>query len=607
LKFQRAVLALAVISFIISSISFPPRSAAQLREVILAPGFQFNFFADPSNVPEFAVDTFTGPAAIAFDPRGRLFVTTTSGKILILLDNDEDGRAEEVRTFATGIPLPLGIAIGSNGDVFVSSNIFGGEGRILRLRDTNGDDQADEMTTVIDGLPSQGKHQTGRLKFGPDGMLYFNQGSATDKGEAGEDPLNATILRINVNNVVTPLIQVYATGLRNAFGLAFHPENRVLFATDAGSGNLCAGPPCPEDLSPPEEVNWIVQGGNYGFPLCEGTPVAENPNCSGVRAPAIQYFRHLTPTALAFYTGPQAGVFKNHLLLTLFMNLPNQANHGGDLRRIVVEGNSQAGFQLRDDGFIAQFDPIDPDEGPLDVVIDPINGDIYVARFDRVPHRDPSEHHHFIYRIHREGSDALPFIGPVSPSFVKAGAGAVTINLIGRRLKQGAIVLANGLPVQTRPGATRFDLIADIPASLTANEGTITIEVQNPDNTLSNPQNLTVTLGEPDPDPDPEPVITPQITSLFVFKKKRTRVVDPLLAGSKGKKFRLVVAGTDFDEGAQLLVNGEAMQIESRSGTELVGRFTKAMLAAPGERTVQVRNASGETSNTLNLTVAPRQ
>jgi hypothetical protein len=296
------------------------------------------------------------------------------------------------------------------------------------------------------------------------------------------------------------------------------------------------------------------------------------------------------------------------LLLTLFNNLHNADGFGGDLRRIVVEGDSQTGFNLRDDGFIAQFDPIDPGDGPIDVTIDPINGDVYVIRFDPVDHpRTPGVHHHFIYRIHRQGSDELPFIGPLSPSAVKAGSGAVTINVIGRRLKPGAVVLANGLPITTRQGATRFDLIAELPAAMTATQGNIAIEVLNQDGSRSNPQSFAVTQGDPDPDPDPDPDESPQITSLFVFKKKRSKVVEQVTVGAKAKKLRLVVAGTDFETGAQLLINGEAVQLDSSSSTELVGRFTKAMLAAPGELMIQVRNATGKTSNIVKLTVVGPQ
>src|SRR5262249_29246067 len=160
---------------------------------------------------------------------------------------------------------------------------------------------ADERTIIIDGLPSQGDHQTDRLRFGPDGLLYFGQGSATDDGTAEpgqpqEQPLNATMLRCNVdapNPQAT--LEVFATGLRNPFGMAFHPDNGELFATDIGSGEIGY----INDQSPPDGISWIVQGGKYGFPGCEGTPDSR-PACQGVRGPIIQFTRHLTPTSLAF-------------------------------------------------------------------------------------------------------------------------------------------------------------------------------------------------------------------------------------------------------------------------------------------------------------------
>src|SRR5262249_37510831 len=155
-----------------SLILLPVTPAQAPRPFVVAEGFEANIFAGPDNVPEFAADRFTGATVMAFDARGRLFVGTGSGKILILLDTDGDGRADLVKTFATGVPLPLGMAFRSNGDLFVSSNITGGAGRIVRLRDTDGDDVADEKTVILDDLPSNGDHQTDKIKFGPDGRLY---------------------------------------------------------------------------------------------------------------------------------------------------------------------------------------------------------------------------------------------------------------------------------------------------------------------------------------------------------------------------------------------------------------------------------------------------
>jgi glucose/arabinose dehydrogenase len=597
---------IAIILLVFTLISLTPRTNAQLRQVIIAPGFEFNIFADTRNVPEFALSAFAGPTAMAFDSRGRLFVATLSGKILILLDNDDDGRLDQIKTYASGITQPLGIEFLADGDLFATSNRFGGAGRIMRLRDRDGDDVAEEITTVIDGLPSEGDHQTDRLKFGPDGLLYFGQGSSTDNGvpQLGRPPerqFNATILRTNVD---TPAIEQYASGLRNPFGMAFHPENGELFSTDGGSGEICQLGDCGGlDLAPLEEINRIVASGNYGFPQCEGSPTSENPGCQGVRGPVTQFPQHLTPTSIAFYTGPQAGEFKNQMLVTLFKNLANAQDLGGDLRRLKLEGSTDTGFQVVANEFIAQFDPIDPFDGPVETAIDPVSGDIYVARLDTVTHRDTSEHHHIIYRIHREGSDLLPFIGKAQPSAFKAGSGNVMIKIIGRHLKAGAIVFADGVPLATRQGAGIFELIADLPASATATERTIIIEVRNPDGARSNQQTVSITQGEPDPDP----VKSPQITSLFVFKKKRTKVINPVTTVSNAKKFRLVVIGTDFDTGAQLLVNNVALNLVSASATELIGSFPKTMLSAPGELSVQVRNSTGKTSAIVKIIIVSGQ
>jgi len=77
-----------------------------------------------------------------------------------------------------------------------------------------------------------------------------------------------------------------------------------------------------------------------------------------------------------------------------------------------------------------------------------------------------------------------------------------------------------------------------------------------------------------------------------------------VFVGINAKKFRLVVSGTDFDAGAQLLVNNTSLELESSSTTELVGKLVNSLVQAPGELTVQVRNSTGKISNMLKLTVS---
>lgn len=67
----------------------------------------------------------------------------------------------------------------------------------------------------------------------------------------------------------------------------------------------------------------------------------------------------------------------------------------------------------------------------------------------------------------------------------------------------------------------------------------------------------------------------------------------------------MAVSGTDFDAGAQLLVNNIALSLENSSTTEVVGQLVNALVQAPGELSVQVRNSTGKTPNTLKLTVSP--
>src|SRR5262249_40044587 len=195
------------------------------------------------------------------------------------------------------------------------------------------------------------------------------------------------------------------TGLRNPFGIGLDPVSGQLFATEIASGDYKTAP--VPDTSPPDGIDWVVQGGKYGFPGCEGVPDPSNSACAGVIGPMLLFAQHITPTSIAFYTGPQAGDSVNQMLVTLLKHL---AGPRGDLARFVPTGDTTSGFHATEvTPPLADFGLIDPDEGPVEIAIDPISGDIYVARFDPVHHADPNEHHHFIYRIHRTGSDGLPF------------------------------------------------------------------------------------------------------------------------------------------------------------------------------------------------------
>src|SRR5205085_3968569 len=134
------------------------------------------------------------------------------------------GRADEQKVFADGLDLPLGITVHQpDGNVYVSYL-----GVVMRLIDSNQDGEADSRQVLMSDLPSTGLHQNDNLKFGPDGWLYMGMGTTCNACQES-DPRNGSILRFNIE---TGQSEIYATGMRNPYDLAFHPLSGALFATD---------------------------------------------------------------------------------------------------------------------------------------------------------------------------------------------------------------------------------------------------------------------------------------------------------------------------------------------------------------------------------------
>jgi glucose/arabinose dehydrogenase len=161
------------------------------------------------------------------------------------------------------------------------------DNRVVRIRYTGGV-LAGTPQVLLTGIPRNKYHNGGRLRFGPDGKLYISTGDGQN-GDRAQDlaSLAGKVLRIDRDGSVpsdnpfgTP---VWSYGHRNPQGLAFDSRGR-LWEQEFGNSVM-------------DETNLIVRGGNYGWPLCEGTtgscgepgfvapkhtyPVAEG-SCSGI-------------------------------------------------------------------------------------------------------------------------------------------------------------------------------------------------------------------------------------------------------------------------------------------------------------------------------------
>jgi glucose/arabinose dehydrogenase len=141
----------------------------------------------------------------------------------------------------------------------------GGRGytRVVRLQATA--DRGTVERVIIDQIPGAQFHDGGRIAFGPDGMLYVCTGDARQPDRAQDlQSLAGKILRLTPGGEIPPdnpiaNSPVYAYGLRNPQGLAWHPTTGDLIVSDHG-------PSGERGLRAHDQIHRIVPGGNHGWP-----------------------------------------------------------------------------------------------------------------------------------------------------------------------------------------------------------------------------------------------------------------------------------------------------------------------------------------------------
>jgi azurin/glucose/arabinose dehydrogenase/lysophospholipase L1-like esterase len=142
-------------------------------------GMRVNVFASEEQFPE-----LVNPQQAAVDTRGRLWVTAwptyphwkpkqpRNDKLLILPDEDRDGRADRCIVFADDLHNPTGFEF-YNGGVLVAQ-----VPDLWFLRDTDGDDRADVRERVLGGIDSADTHHSANsFVLGPGGDLFFQEGT----------------------------------------------------------------------------------------------------------------------------------------------------------------------------------------------------------------------------------------------------------------------------------------------------------------------------------------------------------------------------------------------------------------------------------------------
>lgn len=289
-----------------------PPEPAPFRTFTLPDGFAAEVFVEGLNLP----------TSIAFAPDGtnRLFINELqTGRIRIV----ENGalRDEPFATLETnvsgGFPVEgenglLGLAFDDqyavNRYVYITYVVRTPDGNLgVVARFTDVDNKGEDFTTLLDGIPAAPGHQIQSIASGPDGKVYVSVGDAylDDEAQNLDSPLGK-ILRLNRDGSIPddnpfPGSTTYAYGLRNSFDLAFNDDGDLFSADNGPSQN--------------DELNRIVAGGNYGWPLHLG----EHAPDPAFINPAHTWGQIVSPDGMVFYRGTQfPASYRGKLFLVLF-------------------------------------------------------------------------------------------------------------------------------------------------------------------------------------------------------------------------------------------------------------------------------------------------
>ena len=199
-----------------------------------------------------------GARVMTRDDRGTMLVSLTKdGKIVALPDTDASGVADRTVVVLEGLQQPHGILVQCEEGACLLYVAETGE-----LKSYTYDPLAFTATykETLTTFPTGSGHFTRTLLMHPDGKrLLISVGSSCNVCEE-KDERRATVLALDL---ATKEVTTFAFGLRNTVFMATEPVTGEVWGTDHGRDLI-------GDDIPPDEVNILTEGKDYGWPLCYG-------------------------------------------------------------------------------------------------------------------------------------------------------------------------------------------------------------------------------------------------------------------------------------------------------------------------------------------------
>lgn len=268
---------------------------------------------------------FEQPRWLAIASNGDVFVAdSAAGQIVVLHDPQQHGIADSRDVFADHLNLPFGITFHDDYVYVANTN------DVVRFRyDPRTSKRLGNAEHILD-LPGMGynQHWTRSLAFSPDGkQLFVSVGSRSNVG-IESDPRRAAILVADPDG---KNIRIYASGMRNAVGIAFDEQTGQLWASVNERDDI-------GDDVPPDYFTHVTKNGFYGWPYSYigshvDNRVTPRPELvAKAIVPDVLLGGHVAPLQFVFYEGQKFPARYSHGAFI--------AEHGSWNRRI------RSGYQV---------------------------------------------------------------------------------------------------------------------------------------------------------------------------------------------------------------------------------------------------------------------